>query len=80
VGRGGGGGALVLSLTATNIPSEYTDDVHTGEPGDALEIEDIRVSPDPPRPGHNLTIYASGRANTLVTVRPLPSLTSSRPY
>ncbi|GAA6025280.1 hypothetical protein JCM10207_001281 [Rhodosporidiobolus poonsookiae] len=37
-----------------------------GEPGDAIEIEDIKISPDPPKPGHNLTIEASGRVKELV--------------
>ncbi|GAA5849302.1 hypothetical protein JCM8547_006508 [Rhodosporidiobolus lusitaniae] len=37
-----------------------------GEPGDAIEMESIKVSPDPPRPGHNLTIEAAGKVNTLV--------------
>ncbi|GAA5832640.1 hypothetical protein JCM11251_001394 [Rhodosporidiobolus azoricus] len=37
-----------------------------GEPGDAIEIESLKISPDPPRPGHNLTIEASGKVNTLV--------------
>jgi len=42
-----------------------------GEPGDALEIESIKVSPDPPKPGHKLTIEAKGKVNNLVDVRPL---------
>ncbi|GAA5987295.1 hypothetical protein JCM10908_001898 [Rhodotorula pacifica] len=30
---------------------------------DDLQIESLEVSPDPPKPGHNLTINASGRVN-----------------
>ncbi|GAA5974483.1 hypothetical protein JCM11641_003246 [Rhodosporidiobolus odoratus] len=37
-----------------------------GEPGDALEIESIKISPDPPKPGHNLTIEAAGKVKTLI--------------
>ncbi|TNY21524.1 phosphatidylglycerol/phosphatidylinositol transfer protein [Rhodotorula diobovata] len=37
-----------------------------GEPGDALEIESIKVSPDPPKPGHKLTIEAKGKVHNLV--------------
>ncbi|GAA5890058.1 hypothetical protein JCM6882_009214 [Rhodosporidiobolus microsporus] len=37
-----------------------------GEPGDAIEIESIKLSPDPPRPGHNLTIEAAGKVNDLI--------------
>ncbi|GAA5999493.1 sterol transporter [Rhodotorula paludigena] len=37
-----------------------------GEPGDALEIESIKVSPDPPKPGHKLSIEASGKVHNLI--------------
>lgn len=49
---------------------------HTGEPGDALEIESIKVSPDPPKPGHKLTIEAKGKVHNLVDVRLLLLLSS----
>ena len=39
-----------------------------GEPTDAIQIKDIKISPDPPKPGHNLTIYASGTVNQLIDV------------
>ncbi|BGP17472.1 hypothetical protein JCM10213_003245 [Rhodosporidiobolus nylandii] len=37
-----------------------------GDPSDAIEIESIKISPDPPKPGHNLTIEAAGKVKTLV--------------
>ncbi|GAA5911305.1 hypothetical protein JCM5296_004798 [Sporobolomyces johnsonii] len=37
-----------------------------GLPTDALQIDSLRISPDPPKPGQNLTIYATGRAQSLV--------------
>ncbi|KAL8287453.1 hypothetical protein RQP46_003311 [Phenoliferia psychrophenolica] len=37
-----------------------------GEPTDALTIKSLKLSPDPPKPGHNLTIYATGTANSLI--------------
>ncbi|KAK4705566.1 ganglioside GM2 activator, partial [Phenoliferia sp. Uapishka_3] len=38
-----------------------------GEPTDALTIKSLKLSPDPPKPGHNLTIYATGSANKLIS-------------
>ncbi|KAF8622885.1 hypothetical protein AX15_006650 [Amanita polypyramis BW_CC] len=35
----------------------YTD---CGLPSDPVQVESIEVSPDPPKPGHNLTIKAKG--------------------
>ncbi|KAG0659808.1 Phosphatidylglycerol/phosphatidylinositol transfer protein [Rhodotorula mucilaginosa] len=35
---------------------------------DDLQIESLEVSPDPPKPGHNLTINASGRKGTSADV------------
>lgn len=43
--------------------------VWTGEPTDAIAITSLRVSPDPPKPGQNLTIYATGTARELIDVR-----------
>lgn len=40
-----------------------------GEPGDAVTIKSVKVSPDPPRPGQNLTIYAEGTVNNDIEVR-----------
>ncbi|GAA6043384.1 hypothetical protein JCM8097_005298 [Rhodosporidiobolus ruineniae] len=37
-----------------------------GDPSDAIEISSIKVSPDPPKPGHNLTIEAAGTIKQLV--------------
>ncbi|PWN95210.1 hypothetical protein FA09DRAFT_285556, partial [Tilletiopsis washingtonensis] len=31
-----------------------------GDDGDAVEVTSIQVSPDPPKPGQNLTVVASG--------------------
>ncbi|KDE05689.1 hypothetical protein MVLG_03923 [Microbotryum lychnidis-dioicae p1A1 Lamole] len=38
-----------------------------GHPTDAIEIDSIKISPDPPVPGKDLTIYASGTVKTLIT-------------
>ncbi|KAK4057539.1 hypothetical protein OIO90_001608 [Microbotryomycetes sp. JL221] len=37
-----------------------------GEPTDVIQIKDVRISPDPPKPGKNLTVYASGTVNSLI--------------
>lgn len=47
--------------------------VSLGEEGDAVTIKSVKVSPDPPRPGHNLTIYAEGTVNNDIEVRHPPS-------
>ncbi|GAA6019578.1 hypothetical protein JCM8202_001860, partial [Rhodotorula sphaerocarpa] len=33
---------------------------------DGIKIQSLQVKPDPPKPGHNLTINASGRVNSRV--------------
>ncbi|SCZ87351.1 BZ3500_MvSof-1268-A1-R1_Chr2-2g04817 [Microbotryum saponariae] len=43
---------------------DWTD---CGNPTDAIEIDSIKISPDPPVPGKDLTIYASGKVKTLIT-------------
>jgi hypothetical protein len=40
-----------------------------GEPSDAVEIKSLEVDPDPPKPGHKLTIYASGTVKETIDVR-----------
>ncbi|GAA5930231.1 sterol transporter [Sporobolomyces koalae] len=42
---------------------DWTD---CGSPSDALQIESLKISPDPPRPGHDLTIVASGKAQSKI--------------
>ncbi|GAA6064054.1 hypothetical protein JCM10212_006790 [Sporobolomyces blumeae] len=44
---------------------DWTD---CGSPSDALQIESIKVSPDPPKPGQDLTIVATGTARSKVDV------------
>ncbi|GAA5887664.1 hypothetical protein JCM16303_003719 [Sporobolomyces ruberrimus] len=39
-----------------------------GSPSDALQIDSIKISPDPPKPGQDLTIVASGRAQSKIDV------------
>lgn len=41
----------------------------SGSPSDALQIDSIKISPDPPKPGQDLTIVASGRAQSKIDVR-----------
>ncbi|SCV70227.1 BQ2448_1621 [Microbotryum intermedium] len=70
--------ALAALDWAAGAVSRFGDDtpVHTttqwnwtdcGSPDDAIEIESIAISPDPPVPGKDLTIYASGKVKTLIT-------------
>jgi hypothetical protein len=40
----------------------------TGEPTDVIQIKSLRISPDPPVPGKNLTIYAAGTVKDLIDV------------
>ncbi|GAA6019870.1 hypothetical protein JCM11491_004848 [Sporobolomyces phaffii] len=42
---------------------DWTD---CGSPSDALQIDSIKISPDPPKPGQDLTIVASGRAQSKI--------------
>lgn len=39
-----------------------------GQSSDAVQVQDIRVSPDPPRPGQNLTVHAKGIVNSKIEV------------
>ena len=39
-----------------------------GLPSDAITVESIHVSPDPPVPGKELTVTAVGRANEVIEV------------
>ncbi|GAA5855048.1 hypothetical protein JCM5353_005673 [Sporobolomyces roseus] len=39
-----------------------------GSPSDALQIESIKISPDPPVPGKDLTIIAFGKAQSKIDV------------
>jgi hypothetical protein len=40
-----------------------------GDDGDAVEVTSIQVSPDPPKPGQNLTVVASGIVKKEIKVR-----------
>ncbi|GAA5895920.1 sterol transporter [Sporobolomyces salmoneus] len=44
---------------------DWTD---CGSPSDALQIDSIKITPDPPKPGQDLTIVASGRAQSKIDV------------
>lgn len=44
-----------------------------GEVGDAITIKSVKLSPDPPKPGEQLTIYAEGTVNNLVDVSTAPA-------
>lgn len=57
-------------IQADDAPSPH---VLAGEATDAIQIKSLRVSPDPPKPGHNLTIYASGTVTDLIDVSSPPS-------
>lgn len=40
-----------------------------GLPTDAIQIESIKVSPDPPQPGQDLTVKVTGTAQEVIEVR-----------
>jgi len=46
-----------------NTVWSFTD---CGLPTDAIEIKSLSVDPDPPKAGHKLTIYASGKVKQLI--------------
>ncbi|KAM0750792.1 hypothetical protein T439DRAFT_301792 [Meredithblackwellia eburnea MCA 4105] len=48
----------------TNTKWSYLD---CGTPDDVIQIESIALKPDPPQPGHNLTIYGSGTTKSLIS-------------
>jgi len=37
-----------------------------------ISIENISISPDPPRPGEPVSVFVSGRAKRIIDVRPSP--------
>ena len=41
---------------------------HPGAVTDIIEIKSLQVSPDPPQPGKNLTVTASGRVSRTIEV------------
>lgn len=41
----------------------------TGLPTDAAHIDTIAVSPDPPRPGQNMTVTVTGTVKETIEVR-----------
>lgn len=40
----------------------------TGLPSDAIQLESLEVSPDPPRPGHDLTVTAKATVQDVIKV------------
>ncbi|ORY78070.1 ML domain-domain-containing protein [Leucosporidium creatinivorum] len=63
-------GAGALSQVGTNDGGVHTatrwDWVDCGEPTDVIQIKSLEISPDPPVPGKNLTIKASGTVSDLI--------------
>jgi ML domain len=49
-------------------PPLFAAGTRQGEPTDAVQIKSLTVKPDPPKPGHNLTIYASGTVKETIDV------------
>jgi hypothetical protein len=43
-----------------------------GLPTDVVQIQSLDVDPDPPKPGQNLTIHASGTVQKAIVVRGAP--------
>jgi hypothetical protein len=44
-----------------------------GEPSDVVQIKSLKVSPDPPKPGEDLTVTVVGVANQQIKVFDRPS-------
>ncbi|KAG8688405.1 Phosphatidylglycerol/phosphatidylinositol transfer protein [Ceratobasidium sp. 394] len=61
-------GALAFKLNDQS-PISVTNDwswVDCGLEGDAVKIKSIEVSPDPPKPGKDLTVTVAGRVDTQI--------------
>ncbi|KAM0786754.1 Phosphatidylglycerol/phosphatidylinositol transfer protein [Microbotryomycetes sp. NB124-2] len=58
--------AAVAAVVGAPHTMTRWDWVDCGEPTDVIQIKDVRISPDPPKPGKNLTVYASGTVNELI--------------
>ncbi|GAA5854307.1 hypothetical protein JCM3766R1_005347, partial [Sporobolomyces carnicolor] len=56
-------GTTAVGDVGTLTKWDWTD---CGSPSDALQIDSIKISPDPPKPGQDLTIVASGRAQSKI--------------
>ena len=52
------------------LTTVFSDLIHmfVGLPGDPVRIKSIEVSPDPPKPGANMTVKVVGQANEQVEV------------
>lgn len=68
-----GTGSIAVRSSFTTAPGRhlmaFPSGLFLGEATDAINIKSLRLEPDPPKPGQNLTIYATGTANTLIAVR-----------
>lgn len=49
-----------------------------GQSQDAVIVQDIKVTPDPPRPGQNLTVHAKGIVNSKLEVSKIEDLGRER--
>lgn len=47
----------------------YLRYILAGSPSDAVQIESITVSPDPPKPGEDMTVTVKGTALETIEVR-----------
>lgn len=60
----------VVSLLSWTVSASINRD--TGSSTDVIDIESIVVSPDPPKPGENMTVEVRGTVKETIEVGNLP--------
>ena len=55
--------------TVRTITQFHTHAQHAGDPSDPVHIKSIEISPDPPKPGEDMTVKVVGQADEVVEVR-----------
>ena len=60
----------VVSLLSWTVSAPINRD--TGSSTDVIDIESIVVSPDPPKPGENMTVEVRGTVKETIEVGSLP--------
>ena len=53
----------------TPYSRNHMSDAQTGLPSDPIQLQSITLSPDPPKPGKDLTVTVSGTAHEAIKVR-----------
>ena len=49
--------------------TQFYTHAQPGDPSDPVHIKSIEISPDPPRPGEDMTVKVVGQADEVVEVR-----------